>query len=118
MWTLANLERASLQLLRRPETRVVAGSLDARSKEAHSTFDRRGNHNLYIKVDVAQVGLVDGVVHELLHAILRDNMSLYDSDCEEAIILGLEGLIVRRINKSPYKMKVWRNAITVKMDEK
>ena len=96
----------------------MVGELDARVREAPSTFDVRGNHNIYLKVDIAQVGFLDGVVHELLHAVLRKEMGDYDNEIEEGFIVFLESALIERITKSKFKTRVWRKAITLKLEER
>lgn len=70
-----------------------------------------------MKVDSFATGLTEGVLHELLHAVLRKEMDVFDVDTEEMFIDSLELAIIKRINKSKYKLQVWRNAITRKMEE-
>ena len=94
------------------------GELDARISEAHSKFERRGNHCIYMKVDISQVGLVRGVAHELLHAVLRAEMRAFDPCLEELAVRAWEGAVVASIESSEHKTRVWRNAIALKVEER
>ena len=115
MWTLKNLERATLALLHKPETRIRVGELDAREHEALSWFQGKGRHRLLMKVDVFQIGFIRGAVHELLHAVLRKEFKQFDSFLEELAVRIWEEALVSYIEDSQARTVKWRRALTNKL---
>lgn len=85
--------------------------------QAHSLFTIRSGKILFLKVDVMQAGLVPAVLHELLHAVLRKELSSFDANLEEEIVQALEKECIRWLQKSEHRMKPWRTLIDRRMRE-
>jgi hypothetical protein len=67
-----------------------------------------------VAVDAMRGGLIECVVHELLHAVYVDELARWGV-FEECIVLAVERELMGRINRSPASVKWWRNAIAKKL---
>ena len=106
-WTAERLERAlrlalprsSLKVRPMPgETAADVEWSDARSKAR-------------VRLDDHEVAVRAGVLHELMHVVLEDALSGFDSELAEQIILALEKHMDARVARSRRRRLWWRSQI-------
>lgn len=108
-WSISSLLRECMALLRDRNTRVTFRFHDPSKKSADSEYS---DHERKITIDASQDGYVSSMIHELLHMVLdRDISERFNEDVQEAIISGLEQACYRRVSKSKYMMRTWREEI-------
>ena len=109
-WSLDSLERACRKAL--PDTSVKLTHLPE-SKLADIAWEE--NTKARIRVDGNRIGVLVGVVHELLHYVLDADMQSFDDEVEEEIIVALEKALIERITASKRRLAWWRKAISQKL---
>jgi hypothetical protein len=91
-WTLESLERACRKvLLERSSLRLKALPM---SRSADCEWVEPDGH-AKMRVDPHEVGLRTGAVHELLHVVLNDTLSVFDESLAEQVVCAFEGLAHR-----------------------
>lgn len=68
-----------------------------------------------IAIDNVQTGLIPGVVHELLHLVLRPSVADFNPTLEEDLVIILTTRIEKRILDSIEETEWWRAAIDRKL---
>jgi len=67
-----------------------------------------------VALDEYRGGLIECVIHELLHAVYVHELARWGW-VEEDIVLAVERAVMARINRNPTRVKWWRNAIAKKL---
>lgn len=69
-------------------------------------------------VDTLQMGLLEGVVHELIHCLRRREMKLHDEETEEAKVVAYTKLVCDWITDEDHRIESWRRLIARHMKGK
>lgn len=91
-------------------TRLVQTRLDG---ETLAWVEYHGKR-FHVVVDPMRGGLIECVVHELLHAAYAEELAPW-GELEEAIVLAVEREVMGLINGSRRRVKWWRDAIAHKL---
>lgn len=67
-----------------------------------------------VVVDPMRGGLIECVVHELLHAVYAKELARW-GDLEECIVVAVEKEVMAVVNNSTRRVRWWRDAITRKL---
>ena len=110
MRTLASMEKQLRESLLSPRTALRSERLNGDTL-AWVEYEGRA---IEVAVDAMRGGLIECVVHELLHAVYRTELARWGV-FEEAIVLAVESEMMARINANPARVKWWRNAIAKKL---
>lgn len=117
-WTRTSLLKACEEVLQRPTTVLqlhqVTENMITAGFEADVMTDG-SIENVVITVDPAQGGLIESVLHELLHVVLDQELNAkFNTLLEEKMIKSLEQeLFVKTINKG--HLRRWRRLIKSKL---
>ena len=111
MRTLASMEKSLRAALESDRTVVHWRTLNG---DTLAWVEYEGRQ-VEVAVDPMRGGLIECVVHELLHAVYRLELSRWGV-FEECIVLALEREIMATINASPRRVKWWREAIAEKLE--
>lgn len=112
MRTPTLMERELRRALMRPDTRLRTTQL---SKEVLAWVDYNGRH-VEVTLDPMRGGLIECVVHELIHAVYAKPLKAWGR-FEEPIVVALEGEMMGFINTDERKVRWWREAIARKLDK-
>ena len=69
-----------------------------------------------ITLDSFHGGLLDTLLHELLHHCQYNKLSSFGAG-EEIVVEALEDLLVRYVNRSQRRRRWWRRALSAKLAE-
>ena len=69
-----------------------------------------------VSLDPFNAGMLEGLVHELLHHVLYEKLASFGAS-EETVTLSLEDDLVRYINRSKVRRRWWRRALKAKLGE-
>lgn len=105
------MEKELRALLKRPDTRLRATELH-KDTLAWAEFD---GHHVQVAVDPMRGGLIECVIHELLHAQYAKPLGMWGK-FEEAIVLAVEAEMMAFINRDEKRVRWWRDAIHAKLD--
>jgi len=108
--TLASLERDLRDALVSPTTFIRWRELPS---DTLAWVEYEGKV-VEVAVDPMRGGLIECVVHELLHAVYAKELARWGV-FEEAIVLAIERELMSAINMSPRRVKWWRAAIDAKL---
>lgn len=124
-WTRARLRDAMLRSFRRGNIRIQSASFDPTIKSADGAYRwADGRLHMDIRIDAAQDGGLEVVVHELLHAHADDPdcpvapgvlPREWHRDLRENALQGIEAGIVKHTKGHPRIFEQWRAAIAHKM---
>lgn len=106
------MERDLRDALVSPRTTLHARTLDGDTL-AWVEYEGRA---VEVALDPFRGGLIECVVHELLHAVYSRRLAEWGAH-EEVIVLALERSIMDRINSSKARVQWWRDAIGRKLTE-
>lgn len=110
-WTLDSLERACRKvLMTRSDLKLASLPPGLQADVTYGSQTRAK-----IRVDNDKVGMVVGVVHELLHVVLDEDLKNFEHEVEEPIIVALEAVLAERITSSRRRYAWWRKAIAQKL---
>lgn len=117
-WTRTSLLQACEEVLQRSTTVLRLQPVRAANTTAGFEGDIMTDgtiDNVVITVDTAQGGLIESVLHELLHVVLDQELNAkFNSLLEERMIKSLEQeLFVKTINKG--HLRRWRRLIKSKL---
>lgn len=117
-WTEKTLTSEMMAVLRKRSTSITMGDTNSKKEVANSSWPKDGSW-VEITIDPFQCGILQGVIHELLHFVLRGSHH-YKMDywIEEAQIQALEDELVSRIRKHPSMFRSWKLAINRKLGRK
>jgi len=110
MLTYQGLEARLRKALLDPATRLQRHVLDG---ETLAWVEYEGR-KVEVAVDPMRGGLIECVVHELLHAVCRVELARW-GEFEECIVLAIERELVCQINASRRRVRWWREAINRKL---
>jgi hypothetical protein len=113
-WSLERLEKACRKVLKSRTKLSLAKLPDPTMATATWESDRP----VIIKVDNQSVALLNGVIHELLHVVLDDDLTLYDQPLEEAIIEAFEEAVCDYVKRSRSRLSWWRKEIKTRIGRK
>lgn len=118
-WNRQTLLAACEAVLQRDDVRLVRGKATTDNVTAHFDADVREDGaicNIVITVDPDQGGLIECVLHELLHIVLDQTINAsFNSTLEERMIKALEQeLFVKTINKG--HLRRWRKLVNEKLE--
>lgn len=100
-------------VLRSDTTTVECGHIT--NERAFSEWDGK---SLRIVVDPFQIGVIPGVVHELLHFVLSDIIEdNFNKELEEAVINKLEEVLYFRIEHFPSVYEKWYTLVAEKLNQ-
>ncbi len=68
-----------------------------------------------VAIDPMRGGIIECVVHELIHAVYEKKLAEW-GDLEEAIVIAVEKEMMDLINSSRRRVKWWRDAIGSKLE--
>ena len=106
-WNLESLEFALRKaLLERARVRVGELSPD---RSADAVYVRGGAAR--IRVDDHKVGVLPGVLHELLHVVLDEEFERFETEIEEILVEALELALSTKVAQSARRVAWWRKAI-------
>ena len=113
-WTRLSLKRRLKNLLRRPQVKLLQSTLHECAARADWTGDGPA---VEIRVDTTQTGMIQAVIHELLHYHFRETFgALLDESLEEVLILALEKYLWDDdIQRSTTQVRNWRRLINQKL---
>lgn len=115
-WNRASLLKACEQLLGRADLQIRLKPVQEPDTAGFTADYRNGEiQNILITVDLAQGGLIESVLHELLHIVLdREVNQRFNLPLEEAMIKALEKqLFTKAIKKGA--LARWRRLIRAKL---
>jgi hypothetical protein len=117
-WNRTTLLKACEDVLMRDDVRLELREVNGKNLTAGFEGDydpRKGITNIVITVDQDQGGLIESVLHELLHIVLDDMLNAnFNSALEEKMVKALEvDLFVRAIRQG--NLKRWRKLIDSKL---
>ncbi len=117
--THCRLDDFLLARLREPDTVVQVRSLDPADCAARARWEPEGatDDKLRIYIDNAQVGLVPGAIHELIHAVLDPLLVNFRGSMAEPAIVAWELAHVEWLRGRPKRWAKWIDAIDEKRDE-
>lgn len=98
--------------LRRPDTRLRVTKL---KREVLAWVDYSGRH-VEVVLDPMRGGLIECVVHELIHAVYAKPLSSWGR-FEEPIVCAVEKELMGYINTDEKRIQWWRDAIAAKLDK-
>jgi len=110
MLTYQGLEERLRKALLDPATRLKLHVLNA---ETLAWVEYEGR-KVEVALDPMRGGLIECVVHELLHAVMRTELARW-GEFEECIVLAVERELVHQINSSRRRVQWWRKAIDGKL---
>jgi len=106
-WDPDSLERALRKALReRASLKVLALPPPL---AADVTWTDAGKAHL--RIDDHDVGLRPGVLHELMHVVLEEELRAFADPLAEEFVLALERLMDQRISSSRRRLAWWRKEI-------
>jgi len=109
MKTAASRERDLRDGLRRATTTVEQKTLTGKTL---AYVNDEGPINIVI--DPARGGLIESVVHELVHRVWARPLRMW-GDAEETLVIALEQDVMYHINAKPSRVRWWRQAIAKKL---
>ena len=105
-----DVERQLRKALLAGTTRLVQTRLDGGTLAWVEYHGKR----FHVAVDPMRGGLIESVVHELIHAVYAEELSVW-GELEEAIVLAVEREVMAAINDSRRRVRWWRDAIARKL---
>lgn len=111
-WTLATLRAECLRALRRKDVRLDIRRLTKCQAQLHYV----PNGPAFVTADPMQVGLINAVVHEMLHYVMDGHLdSFVGVRMKEVALDAWEERIARSIITSPDEYVLWVKAIERKL---
>jgi hypothetical protein len=124
-FTRAQLRDVMLRSFRRGNIQIESASFSPEKQSADAEYEwANGRLHMKLRIDAAQDGGIEAVVHELLHAHADDANCPFargilpcewHPDLRENALQGIEGGIVKHLKKHPRLFEAWRAAIARKM---
>lgn len=113
-WTREKILKELMAVLRRGNTTISMHPLNGKREVANSHWESNGS--LDITIDPFQCAIFGGVIHELLHFVLRSTHSKnMDYWVEEPQIQALEDKLVYHITQNSRLLNKWRKLINNKL---
>jgi hypothetical protein len=81
----------------------------------YATVDLSSRPHLIV-VDPHYGGIVEGVVHELIHVVFRKRLAEW-GQLEEVIVVALECAVMQHINRSRERATWWRRKIAAELGD-
>lgn len=96
--------------------RAGLGSVTLRMREMDGASGEYDPDTRTVSLDPFNGGLLETLVHELLHHVAYEKLASFGS-MEESVVLSIEDELVRFINRSRTRRRWWRRALKAKLGE-
>jgi hypothetical protein len=113
-WSLERLEKACRKVLK-SRTKLSLAKLP---DPTMATATWEGDGPATVKVDAHSVAILNGVLHELLHVVLDEVLTVFDQELEEEVIEAFEEALCVYVRKSRSRGLWWRKAIATRIGRK
>ena len=110
-WTIERLEKECRKVLKSRTSLKLTKLPDSTSAQVQ--WSTSGGKAAVI-VDGHKVALLNGVLHEILHVVLDQNLTAFDEQLLEGIIETFEDLLAEYVKRSRSRSSWWRDKIVEK----